>query len=60
MSESSDHPITVTAQKRAHPALQKLARACIALARQLREPGGPEPATLDTTSGKADRGRGHA
>jgi hypothetical protein len=36
MSESeSDRNITVTAQERAHPALRKLARACIALARQL-------------------------
>lgn len=36
MSEpSSDHPVTVTAQERAHPAIRKLARACIALARHL-------------------------
>jgi hypothetical protein len=36
MSESeSDRPITITAQSKAHPAIRKLARACIALARQL-------------------------
>lgn len=34
----STRPITVTAEEHAHPALRKLARACIALARQLRQP----------------------
>lgn len=29
---NSDHPVRVTAEQRAHPALKKLARACIALA----------------------------
>jgi hypothetical protein len=29
---NSDHPVRVTAQERAHPAIRKLARACIALA----------------------------
>jgi hypothetical protein len=38
MSEPSEHPIIVSAQERAHPALRKLARACIALARQLQQP----------------------
>jgi hypothetical protein len=33
MSDSSENPIIVTAQERAHPALRKLARACIALGR---------------------------
>jgi hypothetical protein len=31
---NSDQPITITAQPTAHPAIRKLARACIALARQ--------------------------
>jgi hypothetical protein len=38
MSEPSEHPVIVTAQERTHPALRKLARACIALARQLHTP----------------------
>jgi hypothetical protein len=33
-SDSNQH-VTVTAGERAHPAITKLARACIALARQL-------------------------
>jgi hypothetical protein len=42
MHESdSDRPVTVTAQERAHPAILKLARACIAIARQLA--GSPSP-----------------
>jgi hypothetical protein len=42
MHESdSDRPVTVTAQERAHPAILKLARACIAIARQLA--GSPVP-----------------
>lgn len=32
---TSDHPVKVTAEERTHPAIRKLARACIALARQL-------------------------
>lgn len=32
MSES-EQPVTVTAEERVHPAIRKLARACIALAR---------------------------
>ena len=36
MPESgSNQHVTVTAEERAHPAILKLARACIALARQL-------------------------
>ena len=36
MSESgSDRPVVVTAEERLHPALRKLARACLALARHL-------------------------
>jgi hypothetical protein len=39
MSEpDSTRPVNVTAEERPHPALQKLARACIALARQLQQP----------------------
>lgn len=52
MSESgSSEKVFVTAQERAHPALRKLARACIALARmQVSEsseqrPVSPPPAT---------------
>ena len=29
---NSDRPVTVTAEERAHPAIRKLARACIAIA----------------------------
>jgi hypothetical protein len=32
MSEASDRIVKVTAEERAHPALRKLARVCIALA----------------------------
>lgn len=36
MSETdSDRPVIITARQRARPAVWKLARACIALARQL-------------------------
>jgi hypothetical protein len=39
MSEpDSTRPVNVTAEERPHPALQKLARACIALARQVQQP----------------------
>jgi hypothetical protein len=53
MSDSSEQPIIVTAQERAHPALRKLARACISLGRLLRET--PEtasapPAAADETT----------
>jgi hypothetical protein len=34
---ASDQPVHVTAEERPHPALQKLARACIALARLRRD-----------------------
>lgn len=55
MSESfSEQPLSVTAQERLHPALRKLARACIALARvasppppaipPTNEPDGEQPA----------------
>jgi hypothetical protein len=33
----STRPVTVTAEEHAYPALQKLARACIALARHRRQ-----------------------
>jgi hypothetical protein len=42
MSEpDSTRPVNVTAEERPHPALQKLARACIALARQLQQSVSP-------------------
>ena len=45
MSNSdSTRPVTVTAEAHAHPALRKLARACIALARQLQQPVSPPTA----------------
>ena len=38
MSDSdSTRPVAITAEEHAHPALRKLAWACIALARQLRQ-----------------------
>jgi hypothetical protein len=48
----SGRPVIVTAEERAHPALQKLARACIALARQLRQPTSPP----DAVEGEPRRG----
>jgi hypothetical protein len=44
MSEPhSDRPVKITAEHRAHPAIRTLARACIALARQLvGEPPSPQ------------------
>jgi hypothetical protein len=43
MAESQpDRSVSVTGtEERAHPALRKLARACLALARQLRETASP-------------------
>jgi hypothetical protein len=35
--EYPDRPVKVTAEPRSHPAIRKLARACIALARWQRE-----------------------
>lgn len=40
----STRPIIVTGEERSHPALHKLARACIALARQLQKPTNPPTA----------------
>jgi hypothetical protein len=47
-----DQPIKVTAQERTHPALRKLARACIALARHLADEPvpPPQPTSRRTTS----------
>ncbi len=51
MSEpESDRPITITAQTKAHPAIRKLARACIALARQL-QPGTPNSPAQEERAG---------
>jgi hypothetical protein len=33
----STRPVAITAEEHAHPALRKLASACIAMARQLRQ-----------------------
>ena len=44
----SDHRITVTGQERVHPAIQKLARACIALAHQLKPAALTRKATENT------------
>jgi hypothetical protein len=60
MSETgSDRPINVTAQERPHPALRKLARACIALARQLRDAAAPSPPAAETGSGDPSREQRH-
>lgn len=40
---TSDHPVRVTAEERTHPAILKLAHACIALARQLAGEASPQP-----------------
>lgn len=37
--KQSEHPVKVTAERRTHPALRTLARACIALARWQRDNG---------------------
>jgi hypothetical protein len=59
MSEPhSDRSIIVTAQERAHPALRKLARACIALARQLRN-SVETPAADLPPSATAEEGQRH-
>lgn len=60
MSEtSSDRPVTVTAQEHAHPAIRKLARACIALARQLREAATPPPSPRERSANGADEEAAH-
>lgn len=49
--QSPDLPVKITADEKAHPAIRKLARACIALARQLSttklppSPSGDRPPT---------------
>jgi len=59
MSESeSDRPITITAQPKAHPAIRKLARACIALARQL-QPGTPNNPAQEERAGVTAEGSAH-
>lgn len=52
--EQVDRPVKVAAEVRAHPAIVRLARACIALARWQREQGaadsvafGKQPPTTD-------------
>lgn len=59
MSEPSDRPIIVSAEERAHPAFRKLARACIALARQLREAAAGTTSAPAATSNEAGRGQRH-
>jgi len=48
----SDEPVRVTGEERLHPALRKLGRACIALARWQREQGAmpAETATAEQTT----------
>jgi hypothetical protein len=55
MPESSDRPVIVTAEERAHPALRKLARACLALARHRRESATP-PETATTADDRSGSG----
>lgn len=43
---TNNQPLHVTAEERPHPALQKLARACIALARLRRDEGREQPNQL--------------
>jgi hypothetical protein len=50
---SSNRPVTVTAEERAHPAIVKLARACIALVRLAAGSPSAEPSTSIATSGRA-------
>lgn len=45
MSEPPEQTVNVNAQERAHPTIRQLARACIALARQLAPK--PSPATTN-------------
>lgn len=53
MSESKTvQPVAVTAQERLHPAIRKLARACLALARPLAGSATP-PTTSDGEPGPA-------
>lgn len=60
MSEtSSDRPVNVTAQERTHPAIHKLARACIALARQLREATAPPPSPQKRNANDAGEEAAH-
>ncbi len=52
MSESdSDRSVIVTAEERTHPALRKLAQACLALARHLREGSSSTAPTANDRSG---------
>jgi hypothetical protein len=57
MSDSSEQPIIVTAQERAHPALRKLARACISLGRLLCET--PDAASSPPAAGDETATRSH-
>ena len=59
MSESgSNRPITVTAKEHLHPALRKLARACLALARHLSANSTPpEPPELPHADSDKETGQ---
>jgi hypothetical protein len=60
MSETgSDHPVNVTAQEWAHPAIRKLARACIALVRQRLEAAGASASVPPTMPELPAKGRRH-
>jgi hypothetical protein len=59
MSESGlESSVSVTAQERTHPAIRRLARACIALARQVVDLSTPPP--LADTSEKLPTSEGRA
>lgn len=49
MAEESTHPVRVSAQERNHPALRRLARACLALARHQLQLPASTPSLPPTT-----------
>lgn len=59
MSDSSENPIIVTARERAHPALRKLARACIALGRLRHQTPDAASATPPTPADNGEQGQRH-
>jgi hypothetical protein len=48
-----DQPVSVTAEERVHPAIQKLARACITLALLAKE-AAPSPSDASADGERAD------
>lgn len=55
----SDRPVNITAEERAHPAIRKLARACIAFARQLAEATTSSPSSRQHDANGAARRAAH-